>query len=326
MRFSEIFKAIVAVVDSERNPLVEYNYDPWGKITCTYLGEGADQTTLQMFTAILCPLTYRGYNYDFSTGLYYLQSRYYNPEWGRFLNCDDTSILLATQGETLGANMFAYCNNDPINRVDYTGMENDRWDTFVTVYSIFAWAGVQELVNFGCEDLFEEPVDGFAVDFDQYGLYHLKFAFKGKRGYFEKYKLCLLVVGDIAPWTKFAFSYQRLTKNSKNSIYQATERTAETIYKLPNMFKEGTRERQIRTWINTTVGVAVNIGALYHSIAGKEYEHPYVSFVEQYRNCEGISVLYKVSYNNWIGESNFLRLPQSIPDKDHIYKKRGVYG
>ena len=76
-----------------------------------------------MFTA-LCPLTYRGYNYDFTTGLYYLQSRYYNPEWGRFINCDDTNILLATQGETHGANLFAYCNNNPVNRVDYTGMKS----------------------------------------------------------------------------------------------------------------------------------------------------------------------------------------------------------
>ena len=72
---------------------------------------------------VMCPFAYRGYNYDYTTGLYYLQSRYYNPEWGRFLNCDDTNILLATQGETLGANLFAYCNNNPVNRVDYTGYE-----------------------------------------------------------------------------------------------------------------------------------------------------------------------------------------------------------
>ncbi len=56
-----------------------------------------------------------------STGLYYLQSRYYSPEWGRFLNCDDTAILLATQGETHGANLFAYCGNNPVNRADFSG-------------------------------------------------------------------------------------------------------------------------------------------------------------------------------------------------------------
>ena len=109
--------------------MIEYNYDPWGKISYIYFDENGNPSneiadeSLQMITAIFCPLTYRGYNYDFTTGLYYLQSRYYNPEWGRFLNCDDTSILLATQGETHGANLFAYCNNDPVNKSDSTG----RW-------------------------------------------------------------------------------------------------------------------------------------------------------------------------------------------------------
>ena len=69
----------------------------------------------------LCPVTYRGYNYDFTTGLYYLQSRYYNPEWGRFLNVDDTTILVSSVGDPLAANMYAYCKNNPVNNVDYTG-------------------------------------------------------------------------------------------------------------------------------------------------------------------------------------------------------------
>ena len=60
--------------------------------------------------------------YDFYTGLYYLQSRYYNPLYCRFLNMDDTSILERTSGTVHGANLFAYCNNNPIMNVDYTGM------------------------------------------------------------------------------------------------------------------------------------------------------------------------------------------------------------
>ena len=122
---------VIALADMEGRVMIEYNYDPWGKISYIYFDENGNPSneiadeSLQMITAIFCPLTYRGYNYDFTTGLYYLQSRYYNPEWGRFLNCDDTSILLATQGETHGANLFAYCNNDPVNMVDYTGMSPD---------------------------------------------------------------------------------------------------------------------------------------------------------------------------------------------------------
>ena len=111
---------IVALVSPEGEVLVEYSYDPWGNVTVSHGGEAVEGLEAAI-VAVLCPFAYRGYNYDFTTGLYYLQSRYYNPEWGRFLNVDDTNILLATQGESLGANLFAYCGNNPVNMVDYTG-------------------------------------------------------------------------------------------------------------------------------------------------------------------------------------------------------------
>ena len=111
---------VIAMIDQNGETVMEYSYDPWGKIEYHLSDESLTEQDAALITA-LCPLTYRGYNYDFTTGLYYLQSRYYNPEWGRFLNCDDTNILLATQGETHNANLFAYCDNNPVNRVDYTG-------------------------------------------------------------------------------------------------------------------------------------------------------------------------------------------------------------
>ena len=71
-----------------------------GNVTRKYSETYTDGATeeelnlLDLVMSALCPVTYRGYNYDFTTGLYYLQSRYYNPEWGRFLNTDDTAIML----------------------------------------------------------------------------------------------------------------------------------------------------------------------------------------------------------------------------------------
>ena len=53
----------------------------------------------------LNPLRYRGYVYDDETGLYYLQSRYYDPVTGRFLNADvyaDTGYV-----SPLSTNTFA---------------------------------------------------------------------------------------------------------------------------------------------------------------------------------------------------------------------------
>ena len=65
------------------------------------------------------PIRYRGYYFDRETGLYYLNARYYNPQWRRFISPDDTSYL---DPETPnGLNLYAYCNNDPVNYADPSG-------------------------------------------------------------------------------------------------------------------------------------------------------------------------------------------------------------
>lgn len=81
---------------------------PWGKIISSS-GTLAD----------INPLRYRGYYYDTETGFFYLQSRYYDPEIGRFINADSYASTDATG--LLSTNMFAYCENDPVNKSDPTG-------------------------------------------------------------------------------------------------------------------------------------------------------------------------------------------------------------
>lgn len=70
--------------------------------------------------AAINPCSYRCYDYDEESGYYYLQSRYYNPETGRFLNADETEYLGAS-GTVLGYNLFAYCENNPIKNMDASG-------------------------------------------------------------------------------------------------------------------------------------------------------------------------------------------------------------
>ena len=102
---------VTGLVNSSGTQVVAYTYDAWGN-PLTTTGTMAD--TLGK----LNPFRYRGYVYDTETGLYYLQSRYYNPETGRFINAD--SYALTGQG-VLSGNMFAYCGNNPVVRNDQQG-------------------------------------------------------------------------------------------------------------------------------------------------------------------------------------------------------------
>ena len=107
---------VVRIVTNKGVTRVTYEYDAWGNIT--------NMTYTNKTLADANPLRYRGYYYDQETGLYYLQSRYYNPQWGRFINADN--IVAGIGGSVHGNNMFAYCFNNPINMVDETG----NWPTF----------------------------------------------------------------------------------------------------------------------------------------------------------------------------------------------------
>ena len=102
---------IVKLIDKTGATVVEYTYDSWGKLLST---SGSLASTLGKNN----PFRYRGYIYDEETGFYYLQSRYYNPEVGRFISSD---VLLSTGQGVLGHNAYAYCGNNPIVREDTQG-------------------------------------------------------------------------------------------------------------------------------------------------------------------------------------------------------------
>ena len=101
---------VTGLVSASGTRVVTYTYDAWGNLLTT---TGSMATTLGEQN----PLRYRGYVYDTDTGLYYLQSRYYNPGWGRFINADS---LIDNRGVHT-QNVFAYCGNNPVSREDTKG-------------------------------------------------------------------------------------------------------------------------------------------------------------------------------------------------------------
>ncbi len=109
---------IVGILDSSYNIVAQYRYDAWGKIISITDGSGNDVSVNNNHIANINPLRYRGYYYDIETGLYYLNSRYYDPETGRFLNADE---IVAGVGNNQGYNLYSYCNNNPVNLCDDSG-------------------------------------------------------------------------------------------------------------------------------------------------------------------------------------------------------------
>ena len=108
---------VLQLRDHTNAPVANYYYDSWGKLLGITDANGNAITAFNS-VAVLNPIRYRGYFYDTETGFYYLNSRYYDPQIGRFINADG---YVSTGQEFLDYNMFLYCGNNPVMLVDPSG-------------------------------------------------------------------------------------------------------------------------------------------------------------------------------------------------------------
>ena len=104
---------VIEIVDKDAKTVARYTYDAWG--ACTIIQDSSDCNI-----ASINPYRYRSYYYDEETGMYYLQSRYYDPDVGRFIN-EDAIRFLGVGGTFAGYNLFTYCDNDPTDNSDELG-------------------------------------------------------------------------------------------------------------------------------------------------------------------------------------------------------------
>ena len=108
---------IIGILDDNFNQIASYSYDSWGQIESILDNQGNDVSNNPLHIANINPFRYRSYYYDTETELYYLNARYYNPKWGRFINAD--AIVL--NQSLLGLNLYTYGLNNPINFLDNNG-------------------------------------------------------------------------------------------------------------------------------------------------------------------------------------------------------------
>ena len=109
---------IIEILNDSYQTVAKYEYTSFGEILSIKDGNGTDVSNNSSHIANINSFRYRSYYYDTETGMYYLNSRYYNPEMSRFLNVD---IGIANIGEIQGYNMYQYAFNNPINFDDSNG-------------------------------------------------------------------------------------------------------------------------------------------------------------------------------------------------------------
>lgn len=108
---------IIGILDSNYNQIVSYEYDGWGKVLSIKDLNG-NEITDNNHIGIINPFRYRSYYYDSETKLYYLNNRYYNPEWKKFISADG---IIAVAEEIIGSNLYTYAKNNPISFYDADG-------------------------------------------------------------------------------------------------------------------------------------------------------------------------------------------------------------
>jgi RHS repeat-associated protein len=155
---------IIGIIDEDNNEIVRYVYDAYGNhkvyllssdgyIECDYDLDYTDNSILDTYRTISKenPFRYSGYYFDIENNMYYLNSRYYDSNVGRFISPDSLEYL--EPNSINGLNLYCYCMNNPINKVDPSGTS---WKSFWSKIKVKISKTIGFVANFG-----EESVESF---------------------------------------------------------------------------------------------------------------------------------------------------------------------
>ena len=113
---------VVDIYNQDGTIAAHYIYDSWGNTVSILDNDvNGNEITDPNNIGIINQIRYRGYYLDTETGYYYLMSRYYNPEIGRFLNTDDFDLIYCSEDSLIENNLYAYCLNNAVNMIDGDG-------------------------------------------------------------------------------------------------------------------------------------------------------------------------------------------------------------
>ena len=141
---------ITSIIDSEGNKVCSYIYDGYGNHIVLNQDDNLENDPLSI--GHINPFRYRGYYFDEESGLYYLNSRYYDPETGRFISPDVLSILDETKGQINGLNLYMYCNDNPIMYCDPSGN--------FAIGAFLIGLAISSLVGWGLSKIFGSQIAG----------------------------------------------------------------------------------------------------------------------------------------------------------------------
>ena len=145
---------IIGIYNNNLELIAKYVYDAWGNHKISYLENDVfvdfaetnsynETSNNNLYIALKNPFRYRGYYYDTETKLYYLNSRYYDPEIARFINIDGIGVINESRSILNGLNLFIYCNNNPVMHTDTNGQSwwSDFWNSLGNFFAR-AWNGI----------------------------------------------------------------------------------------------------------------------------------------------------------------------------------------
>ena len=188
---------IIGIVDSAGLILAIYAYTPWGQLLTIDRVTGSSYSDGDSSIGSINPIRYRGYYYDNETRLYYLNSRYYDPEVGRFISSDS---VMGVNADMATYNLYAYCGNNPIIRCDVSGT---HWDNIIDA-----------ALHIGNMLLLAVGIDTAAggafflnMSQDENGIYHASFnCWQQYAGYMYLYDVAFDIGTDMSAG-KFDFTY-----------------------------------------------------------------------------------------------------------------------